>query len=317
MLNLEFDDLKVSEKRTFIGGISCFLYGSDALAPYIQKFNTEQQLTDSIRINVLYLAHHRGGDYTYMRGIASRILSKINESSEVPIIAVTFDARNHGEREIEKLRNSGWKSQNETHGMDMVSSIDGGVQDLKLVIDYLGSYLNLERFLNQSLKNNGVKIEFNNILSGYSQGGHTVIRFGNKYPENVSIINPNIGCSDLSTLLINRLKGTKTYEKKLFYSSYDELELSDAQKELYPEAFHNKLSAEDMHIFEDYPFEKIKLFATFYDNDPLVPPAISKLWTDMYLNSNFASKVYYEEGSIHDITVGMIDNFVTWLVENL
>ncbi|GEQ71709.1 hypothetical protein JCM33374_g5395 [Metschnikowia sp. JCM 33374] len=315
MLNLDFDHSKFSERKIFLGGISCYLYNSDVLASYVQQLNGQPEAPDSIQINVLYLIHHRGGDYTYMRGVASKLLTQVSNSSDAPIIAVTFDTRNHGEREIEKLRNAGWKSKNETHAMDMVSCIDGGVQDIKLVMDYLGGYLNLERHLSRTLKDNGVKIQFNNILSGYSQGGHTVIRFGNKFPENVSIINPNIGCSDLSTLLINRLKETNTFDKKLFYSSYEELDLDDNQKALYPEAFHNKLSVEDTQIFEDYPFKKIKLFASFYDNDPLVPSAISKSWTDMYLNSNFDSQVYYEEGCVHDITEKMIDNFGAWLVK--
>ncbi|OBA22910.1 hypothetical protein METBIDRAFT_29479 [Metschnikowia bicuspidata var. bicuspidata NRRL YB-4993] len=250
-----------------------------------------------------------------MRGVASRILTKTTGSLKAPMIAVAFDARNHGEREIEKVRNSGWKSKNDTHGMDMLSCIEGGVQDLKLVMDYIGCYLDLERFLRPELKERGVKIQYNNILSGFSQGGHTVIRFGNRYPENVSIINPNIGCSDLSTLLINRLKGTKLFEKKLFYSSYEELDLTDSQSRLYPEAFHNKLSSEDAQIFEDYPFEKIKLFASFYDKDPLVPPSISKLWSEMYLNSNLASEVFFEVGAVHDITVNMIDKFAQWLTK--
>ncbi|KAM9930560.1 hypothetical protein OXX59_000430 [Metschnikowia pulcherrima] len=316
MLNLEFDSSGISEKKIFIGGISCYVYNADQLPSYVQKCNEQDDL-DAIVVDVLYLVHHRGGDYTYMRGVASKVLTQARSSSGRPMIAVTFDARNHGEREIDQLRNRGWKSGNSTHGMDMVSCIEGGIHDLKLLMDYLPGYLDLEKHVSQTLKNNNVKISFKNILSGFSQGAHTVIRFGNKYPEHVSIINPNIGCSDLSTLLINRLKGTDTYEKKLFYSSYEELGLSKDQKSLYPEAFHKKLSDEDMDVFENYPYKKIKLFAAFYDNDPLVPPAISRLWVDMYVNSNPDSSVYYEEGRIHDITPGMIDSFCEWLTKQI
>lgn len=317
MLKLHFDDSQVHEKKIFVGGFSSYVYNSDVLPLYIQDFNYESDVPPSIPIHVLYLVHHRGGDYTYMRGVASKILTEFQKSCKTPMIAVTFDSRNHGERIVDILRNSGWKSKNDTHAMDMVTCIDGTVLDLKLVIDYLAGYLNLDAFIPQKAKNNGVKVTFNNILSGYSQGAHTVIRFGNRYPKDVSIINPNIGSSDLSSLLVNRLKGTNEYHKKLFYCSYDELGLDDDQKKLYPEAFHRKLSSEDLQVFEEYPFDKIKLFATFYDNDPLVPPAISKLWTDVYLNTNLASAVYYEKGCIHDISESMVDNYVAWLVKNL
>lgn len=121
----------------------------------------------------------------------------------------------------------------------------------------------------------------------------------------------------MSTLLINRLKKTQHFDKKFFYSNYEDLALTEEQKYLYPEALHKRVSSEDSEIFENFKFQSIDLFAAFYDEDPLVPSKISKTWINIYLNSNTRSECYFEKGSVHDISPEMICSFVEWLIDRL
>ncbi|OVF10390.1 hypothetical protein EJF18_20884 [Clavispora lusitaniae] len=314
MIQFNVDLSKFSKKTFSIGGITVYVYNSDAIAAYVKSLGPNPDL-DSIQLNFLYLVHHRSGDYTYTEATGVKILE--NYASEIPLIPVTFDIRNHGARTVDKSKNSSWKSGNDTHAMDMMSCIEGTIYDLKLIMDYLPSYLNLDALLHESWKERDLKFKFCNILSGYSVGAHVVIRFANRYADLVSIINPNIGCSDLTSLLVNRLKGTSDYSKKLLYFNYEELGLTEEQKQKYPESLHLHVSREDIEIMESFPFRSVKMFATFYSDDPIVPSKISTLWADTYANSNDSTELYYEEGAIHDITEEMVLQFVKWLSKQL
>lgn len=315
MLKLDTENLKISRKEFEIGGVGYYVYNTECLEPVVR--NHEAKDKHDISVNVLYLVHHREGDYTYTEAIGKTIIDEFSKLSSTPLIAVTFDGRNHGARTVDKFKNASWEEGNTTHGLDMISSIRGNDYDLKLCIDFLPAYLNLERFLSKESREHDIKIKYNNILSGYSVGGHTVIRFANRYPQLVSIINPNVGCSDLTSLLVNRLKGTQDFNKKFCYYTYEELNLTDEQKEKYPEYLHHLVSLEDSEIFNSFPFEDIDLFASFYTDDPLVPSEISRLWVDMFLNTNCNSQAYYEDGAIHDITPAMISNFAQWLSKRI
>lgn len=316
MIQFNVDLSKFSKKIFVIGGITTYVYNSDAIAPYVKSLGPNPDL-DSIQLNFLYLIHHRTGNYVYTEATGIKILENLKLSSSAPLIPVTFDIRNHGARTVDESKNSSWKSGNNTHGIDMISGIQGTIYDLKLIMDFLPSYLNLDSFLGRPMREKGLKFKYFNILSGYSVGAHVVIRFAVQYPELVSIINPNVGCSDLTTLLLTRLKESKDYSKKLLYCTYDELNLTSEQKEQYPESFHELISKQDLEILENFPFSSIKMFAAFYSEDPIVPPQITKLWTDMYRNSNGSTEVFYEQGAIHDITEEMVIRFTTWLSKQI
>lgn len=334
MKAFEFDPNSFSKKEVFIGGIATYLYNSEALIPHVEKFNelvehhdpsVNRNQFNELNVNVIYLIHQRSGDYKFTESIAYTILKQYYEKKEqkVPLLCVTFDNRNHGTRKVDETKNASWKSGNDTHALDMVSMIDGIIDDTKLIMTYLPSYLNLEYYVSNFAKaHHNTNVKFTNILSGYSLGGHTVIRFANKYPELVDIVNPVVGCNDMSSLLINRLFNSEidspNFDKRWFYFDYNELMLTEEQqKSIYPEAFHNYLSKEDIEIFENFPFSKIKMFASFGAKDTLVPPYLSKVWMDLYVNTNPSTEVFIQEGIGHDTTPEMIDKFTTWLVGNL
>ncbi|CUM63338.1 uncharacterized protein PRCAT00000910001 [Priceomyces carsonii] len=334
MKRFEVDTENFSKTSQLVGGIAIHLYNSDSLIPYVELFNKSLEEVDhsginkkdllQLNINVLYFAHGRTRSYKDSESLAKTILkqfySKKNKVEE-PLICVVFDDRNHGDRTVDSSRNSGWTSGNDKHALDMVSIIDGTVQDIKLIMDYLPSFLNLEFYLSPSAKENfETKIAYRNGISGTSLGGHIAIRFGYYYPELVEYINPIIGCSDLSSLLLNRLLKadltSSSYDIKWFYKDYKELGLSENQKQKqYPETFHKYLSNQDIGIFENYPFSKIRMFATFGELDKLVPPRLSRLWVEIYKNTNSDTDVYIQKGAGHEITAELIDKFTSWLVK--
>lgn len=304
-------------KSTFtIGGINTHVYNSSVLPSYVSTSGSP-----FVPIHVHYLIHPRGCDYKFTEDLAYSTLGQYYSKKDVtvPLICVTFDNRNHGERTVDTLRNEDWKRGNNTHAADLISSVEGIVADIKLVMDFLPTYLNLETHLPERTVD--PKIKFLNIISGYSLGGHAVIRFAAKYPSLVDILNPVIGCHDLTSLLINRLRQTPlddpSCDKKYFYHTYKELGLTLEQKESYPEALHKLLLAQDLDIYENFPMRHVKIFAAFGSDDKLVPSKFSKLWIDQYLSSNGASEVFVEEGVGHKVTKEMDERFVDWLVKNI
>lgn len=327
-MKFDYDPASFSKITYNISGIAVHVYNSDVLVPYIQSFNKSLVHIDEIPINIIYLLHPRGVSYKLTEAIGYNILSQVEQKRQqhggVPLICVTFDLRNHGERTIDASKNEDWLQGNKTHGIDMISSIMGNVQDLKLIIDFLPDYLNLESYLTDEFKSKHqhYNIKHRNIISGYSLGAHTVYRFANEYPELVYAINPVIGCVDLTSLLINRLKqndlSSDDYDKRWFYYNYDELHLSpEQQKTEYPEHFHKLLSKQDESIWENFAMNSIKMYASFGQEDKLVPFKLSSVWCDSYLNTNDDTEIVVYEGVGHDITEKMIDDFTTWLVKQI
>lgn len=313
MLKLESESLIFSEDVFVIGGTRYYVYNASTLEDLVKSFDDNCDSQTEIIINVLYLVHQREGDFTYTKAIGKNIIHQFQELSSAPLIAVTMDSRNHGARTVDPSRNASWDEGNKTHGADMISCIRGDVYDIKTAIDFLPAFLNLESHLKTRLQ----KIRYRNILSGYSAGAHSIIRIANRYPDLVEIANPNVGCANLTSLLINRLKGTEDFSNRFFDYKYDELGLTDAQKEKYPEHLHETISAEDTELAEKFPFEKVKVFASFYRDDPIVPSRISDPWVELLLRQNKNSQAFYEEGAVHDITPSMITKFSIWMANQL
>lgn len=290
-----------------IAGLNVNIFNTEKLPDYISKAKKAPH-AEEVRIHVLYLLHQRTGSSEYTNAIATHILEHLSEKSDIPVVAVTFDLRNHGSRTVDAHKNNTWAKGNESHALDMVSSLHGNVADLKTIMDFVPSYLDLEPLV----ANDDLPIKYVNAVSGYSLGAHTTIRFAAKHPELVSVINTNVGCSDVTSLLVNRLRETAEFDKKWFFYEYNELQLSEQQKKRLPEALFKLLAAEDQYIFENFPFSQINLFASFYSDDPLVPAKISTSWVDIYRNVNPNSDVYFEDGRVHNITPAMLEKFSSY-----
>ena len=109
----------VSKETYVIGGILTTVFG---LAELLQ---------DSKNVACLWLLHPRLQSQKCMEPIAASIINDWNSQLKLKaakgrvapgLIAVSFDQRNHGSRQIESVANEAWISGNETHAQDMFSS---------------------------------------------------------------------------------------------------------------------------------------------------------------------------------------------------
>ena len=107
----------VSKKTFLIAGIVTTVYGLDEISPDIEN------------VTCLWLLHPRGQSQACMEVTAFTAITTWNQTIALKrdrgpplgLIAVSFDQRNHGSREIEKLANEAWKTGNEKHAQDMFS----------------------------------------------------------------------------------------------------------------------------------------------------------------------------------------------------
>lgn len=127
--------LPVSSKSFHIAGIHTTVYGLDEVP------------SDCTTISCLWLLHPRLQVSSIMAPTASSSIQAWNSraqsagSSKKGLIAVSFDQRNHGTREVSKIGNEAWKGGNPRHAQDMFSIYHGTAMDTSLLIDHLGSYV--------------------------------------------------------------------------------------------------------------------------------------------------------------------------------
>ena len=104
----------VSEKTFHIAGILTTVYGLEELS------------TSCTAISCLWLLHPRLKTKKTMENVAASCIQEWNQQSgsnrTVGLIAVAFDQRNHGSREVNALANKSWRGGNETHAQDMFRS---------------------------------------------------------------------------------------------------------------------------------------------------------------------------------------------------
>ena len=106
------DPTPVSSKTYTIAGVHTTVYGLDELASSAKE------------VAVLWLLHPRLQVQSIMAPIAAASIHDWNgRSASKPkgLIAVSFDQRNHGTREVNPLANESWKKNNPTHAQDMFS----------------------------------------------------------------------------------------------------------------------------------------------------------------------------------------------------
>jgi hypothetical protein len=108
----------VSKKVFSIAGIITTVYGLEELPLHIKE------------VACLWLLHPRLQTQECMEPIAvstildwnARVRDGSNQQASQGLIAVSFDQRNHGSREVDKLSNEAWRSGNPKHAQDMFSN---------------------------------------------------------------------------------------------------------------------------------------------------------------------------------------------------
>ena len=108
---------QVSKKVLPISGILCAVYGLEELPPQAKE------------VSCLFALHARGVTMASMEHMAMMAVADWNqrlaegrvEPSErnKGLIAVCFDQRNHGSREIDRVCNEAWRNGNPNHAQDM------------------------------------------------------------------------------------------------------------------------------------------------------------------------------------------------------
>ncbi|PCH02255.1 Hypothetical protein PENO1_038470 [Penicillium occitanis (nom. inval.)] len=98
----------------------------------------------------VWLGHPRLDSQRDMAEVAKRIVhdhyqrfsaDSLRGRKKRGLITVTFDARNHGSREIDRLSNEVWRTGNENHASDMFSVYSGTAEDISTLIDFLPAYI--------------------------------------------------------------------------------------------------------------------------------------------------------------------------------
>lgn len=148
----------VSKKTFAIAGILVTVYGLDELSCNVKH------------VASLYLLHPRLQTQTCMEQLAAssiqgwnyRLHQGNNGDTSIGLIAISFDQRNHGSRQVKKLANEDWRCGNETHAQDMFSVFHGTAVDVSLLITHLPSYI-------FPTSNHTITT---NLVCGVSLGGH-------------------------------------------------------------------------------------------------------------------------------------------------
>ncbi|KAJ6789458.1 hypothetical protein PWT90_00259 [Aphanocladium album] len=297
--SLPLETPRSSKTSLVIGGVRIYVYGLDELK------------NQSGEINVLYLAHNRTRTYLVTESIAHEILHRYRSSRDAGqrgMIAVTMNMRNHGDREIHPEANLTWAQGNEKHGLDLLSSINGGTQDFKLILDYLPCYLSQFG-------------KFHNIMMGVSLGGHTTWRMPATAPRQLEGLIIVVGCPSLTSLLLDRLDFDANCVglegSQLHRASYDEMEkhMTEVQKSRWPHPLANLVRQGDLDIENNFPDLPVILCNGKYDK--LVPARHTEAWLDSRRRSGLASdmELFTQDNTGHSCTKEMVAKIADWIGE--
>ncbi|KAH0556542.1 hypothetical protein GP486_005593 [Trichoglossum hirsutum] len=184
----------ISKKNFSVAGIITNVYGIAELPDHVTE------------VACLWLLHPRFQARGDMEFAATTILGewhkRLNDghagSSPKGLIAVSFDGRNHGSREITPLANEVWRTGNETHAPDMLSIYHGTALDASILMLYLPSYIFPES--KSSITDN--------IVLGTSLGGHAAW-LSLLHEPSVTAAVIIIGCPDYVRLMSHRAAKSK------------------------------------------------------------------------------------------------------------
>ncbi|KAF8427000.1 hypothetical protein EV426DRAFT_530095 [Tirmania nivea] len=196
----------VSRHTYCISSIQVHIYGLDQLRPLLAA-GTPPPLA------VLHTLHPRLETHAYMSPIIRQCLADHYSAAPPPragLLAISFDQRNHGTREVSSAANLAFTSPppphphahepNPTHAMDMLGVYAGTTLDLGLIMDLLPSYL--EFHYNPPAAARG------QIALGVSLGGHAAYLAALHLPKITSAV-VVIGCPDYPALMRHRLRQCK------------------------------------------------------------------------------------------------------------
>ncbi|RKF72880.1 putative alpha beta hydrolase fold-containing protein [Golovinomyces cichoracearum] len=283
----------ISSDIFYIAGINIVVYGLDAVPK------------TSRTVSCLWLLHPRLQTKEAMARVASACISNWNSqplSVENGLIAVSFDQRNHGSREVDPLANLSWRKGNERHAISFflieASIIHGTAVDTSLLIDHLDSYIFQEP--------DSPKIDHHLVL-GVSLGGHSawqVLLDDSRVYSGVIII----GCPDYTSLMSDRAQrssresagpnflGSSDFPKSLMevvqkrdprgiFFGFQEVTLdqSDADKKKLRDVLDSKLRNK-------------RILLCSGKNDNLVPYRCAEAFLAFLKN---ASTRWYSDGNFH------------------
>ena len=109
--------VEVSEQSYSVAGILTTVYGLNELDLSIQN------------VACLWLLHPRLQTQACMKPVAASVIQCWTERHSqtrarkptIGLVAVSFDQRNHGSREVDRLANQAWNAGNRRHAQDMFS----------------------------------------------------------------------------------------------------------------------------------------------------------------------------------------------------
>jgi pimeloyl-ACP methyl ester carboxylesterase len=185
----------VSSQTFTIAGILTTVYGLSELP------------SSASEVACLWLLHPRLQTKETMAPIAAQVITAWNDrisqsrAGKTPpaLIAVSFDQRNHGSREIDALHNQAWREGNPTHAQDMFSCYHGTAHDVSQLLHHIESYI----FTSPS----SPKIT-TNLALGVSLGGHAAWHCLLSEPRITAAV-VGIGCPDYMRLMTDRARLSK------------------------------------------------------------------------------------------------------------
>ncbi|KAF7626985.1 hypothetical protein AFLA_012927 [Aspergillus flavus NRRL3357] len=273
------DSTPRSSKLTInIAGFHVHLYG-------VQELSAQQREDTT----VLFHIHGRTRTYKDAEPVAHQLLYGMRKrgDSNRGLVVATFDNRNHGDRTIDSVAIQDWKGGNIQHAQDMLSTIDGTTDDIKLVMKYLASYVD------------GIFHPTQFIVTGVSLGGHIT---WNMLAEEPSIAGAIIivGSPNLTDMLVERLG----------YASLSDIPQNTKE---WPR------SIESLYRERDQALEKIvgkKILILNGALDTLVPSKFTDPWVAKYAHQNDV-KFIVQEDCGHVLSFRMMEEVVEWVAQIL
>jgi pimeloyl-ACP methyl ester carboxylesterase len=179
----------VSSHTHTIAGILVTVHGLSELPPSASS------------VACLWLLHPRLQTRETMAPIGAHIISTYNarNKSAKGLIAVAFDQRNHGSRQVDQLHNEAWRQGNPRHAQDMFSCYHGTATDTSHLINHIESYIF------NTAKSPTIT---QHLALGISLGGHATWHCLLSDPRITAGV-VGIGCPDYTRLMTDRARLSK------------------------------------------------------------------------------------------------------------